>query len=179
MEPWYVLFTKPLKERVVHDRLAKQGIEVYLPFYPLMRTSSRAPRPLFPRYLFARWKADTLAIDTIRWTPGLVSILRFGEEYARVPDEIIAHIQRRIAELGDLKQIPFQLGQRVRFRDGHPLAKLEAIFERPCSDAKRACVLLEILGRLTRCEVEFATLEPVEKASLELHGVCIAIREGR
>ncbi len=160
-EPWYVLFTKPLKERAVYDRLAKQGVEVYLPFYPLT-ASRRAPRPLFPRYLFARWEFEALALDAIRWTPGLVSILRFGEEYARVPEEIIAHIQRRIAECGDPHQVPFQAGQRVRFQEGHPLANLEAIFERPCSDAKRACVLLEILGRLTRCEVEFSALEPVE-----------------
>lgn len=162
MEPWHVLFTKPMKERLVYDRLVKQGLEVYLPFYPLRSGAQRAPKPLFPRYLFARWEGDGAMVETIRWTPGLVSILRFDEQYALVPDEVIEHIRRRIAELTDPNRAPFQPGQRVRFLEGHPFAKLEAIFEKPCSDAKRACVLLEILGRLTRCEVEFTALEAVE-----------------
>jgi len=36
---------------------------------------------------------------------------------------------------------------------------LDAVFEKPLSDAKRACILVDLLGRLTRCEVEMVDLE--------------------
>ena len=59
---------------------------------------------------------------------------------------------------------PFHRGQRLRLAADCPLGPLEAIFEQQLSDGKRAHVLIEILGRLTRSKVSIGDLEPVAPA---------------
>lgn len=165
MRPWYVLFTKPRQERDVRDRLAQQEIETYLPLLPPLRPA-QAARPLFPRYLFARFDMTVVPVERIRWTPGLVSILMFDGKYAVVGNEVIAYLRERIAGLEARRRVPYAPGQRVRLPADHPFAKMEAIFEKPCSDAKRAYILLEALGRIVRCQVELTHLEPAEALRL-------------
>jgi len=163
MRQWYVLFTKPRQERQVCNRLAQQEIEAFLPLLPPLRPDeTTCPRPLFPRYLFARFDMAETSVERIRWTPGLVSILMFDGQYAVVGDEAITYLRERVASLEARRQMPFAPGQRVRLPADHPFAKMEVLFEKPCSDAKRAYILLEALGRIIRCQVELARLEPAD-----------------
>ncbi len=169
MDRWYVLFTKPQKEHQVHEQLQRSGITSFLPLLPRRdREQRKRKKPLFPRYLFVRLNLETTSMDTIRWTPGLVAPVMFGGEYAFVDDSVISYIQKRLTELEQGAKSPFRRGDRVRIKGNHPLAALEAVFERPLSDAKRAWVLIEVLGRLTRCQVDIALLEPVDQAPIKL-----------
>ena len=163
MRQWHVLFAKPRQERKVRDHLAQQEIEAFLPLLPPLRPDEATrPRPLFPRYLFARFDMAETSVERIHWTPGLVSILMFDGQYAVVGNEVIAYLRERIASLEARRPMPYAPGQRVRLPADHPFARMEAIFEKPCSDAKWAYILLETLGRIVRCQVELARLEPAD-----------------
>lgn len=162
MQHWYVLFSKPRKESQVYEQFAQKGIEAYLPLLPAHSSRRRSARPLFPRYLFARLDMSSVSPSIIKWLPGLSRIVSFGGEYAVVHDDIIDHIRRRLAERQQKPRSPFRPGERVRLPADHPLAALDAVFEGSMSDGARARILIGVVGRLTRCEVDMSLLESGE-----------------
>ncbi|NLD44969.1 MAG: hypothetical protein GX657_15920 [Chloroflexi bacterium] len=160
MGEWYVLYSKPRKERLLHDQLTQRGVEAFLPMFP-PHGRQQAPHALFPRYLFARLDADQMSPAVVNWLPGLTSFVRFGGEYAIVPDAVVSYVRRRAAEMQSRGAAPFLHGQPVRITGDHPLAQLSAVFDRPLSGGARARILIELLGRLTRCDVDVRDLEPI------------------
>lgn len=88
---WYALRTRSRHEKLVRDRLMKQGLEPLLP--TLMRLSQWKDRkktievPLFAGYCFARFSwQDRLPILTV---PGVVSIVGSGMQPQPIPEEEI------------------------------------------------------------------------------------------
>ena len=165
MQHWLTLYTKPRMERQVSEILTGKGLETYLPLiYKYSKHRRRKePSPFFPCYLFARVDPISPEYLSLQWTPGLRSIVRFGGKVARVPDEVITRIKERLAQLeksGYSESDRFKQGDRVRIEAG-PLKGLEAIFDRALSAAGRVRILLDILGRLTACEIELDWLEKV------------------
>lgn len=83
---------------------------------------------------------------------------------AWMPDAILLEIRRRLTELESSgyfdRTCPYQPGDIVRIKTG-PFKDLDAIFDRELSRQGRARVLLELLGRLTGCEIELDWLEKV------------------
>jgi transcriptional antiterminator RfaH len=159
MNHWYALHAKPHKERQVFTYLKSEGFEVYLPMYPAARRSRRRALPFFSCYLFARLNgADHFS--TVRWTPGLRRIVSFGGKPARVPEEVITSIKEHLDWLWDTGQAvcPFEKGDRVRVAKG-ALRDLDGIFEERLSSRDRAHILVDCLGRWTRCEVDMADLK--------------------
>ena len=160
MEHWYVLFSKPCREFQVREQLALGGLRAYLPLAPASpATRRRRPQPLFPRYLFARLDLGRVLPDAVRWLPGLVGFVTFGDELATVDDAVIEHIEQRLVQMRQQGFASFQPGQHVVLRTGHPLSALDAVFEKPLSGGKRAQILIDLLGRLTSCEVEMSSLQ--------------------
>jgi transcription antitermination factor NusG len=92
---WYALRTRSRHEKLVRDRLAKQGVERLLP--TLTRLSQWKDRkkkievPLFAGYCFARfsWR-DKLPVLMV---PGVVTIVGSGERPEPIPDEEIGAIK--------------------------------------------------------------------------------------
>ncbi len=163
MQRWCALYTKPRMERRVSEVLTGQGVETYLPLISKYNKHRRRrePSPFFPCYLFARVDPTSADFLALPWTPGLRHIVRFGGKVAWVPDEVIARIKERLAQLeqtGYFEGGRFKRGERVRIGVG-PLEGLEAIFDRTVSATGRVRILLDILGRLTACEVESDWLE--------------------
>jgi len=159
MLAWYALYTKPHKEEQVRIHLEGQGWEVYLPMIPVPRPRAgrRKERPFFPCYLFVRGNRETGEVAMLRWTPGLRRVVSYGDMPVVVPDEMVEFIRERLAEkMAVLKKPPgqrFRPGQKVRIVEG-PLAAMEAIFERSVSAGERVRVLIDVLGRLTACELD-------------------------
>lgn len=88
---WYALRTRSRHEKLVRDRLTKQGGEPLLP--TLMRVSQWKDRkktievPLFAGYCFARFSwQERLPILTV---PGVASIVGSGMQPQAIPDEEI------------------------------------------------------------------------------------------
>jgi transcription antitermination factor NusG len=159
MTHWYALHAKPHKERQVSKFLESEGFEVYLPLLPAARRTRRKALPFFSCYLFARLNG-ALDFSTVQWTPGLRTVVHFGGKPAIVPDEVVSAIKKRLDWLHESGQTtyPFKSGDRIIVRNG-PLADLEGVFEERLSSRDRARILVECLGRWTRCEVEVDTLK--------------------
>ena len=161
MKHWCVLYSKPRKEAYLRHELVRRDIEAYLPLWPAGRRSTR-PKPLFFRYLFAHLDMESVSLEIVRWVPGLTSFLSFGGQYAVVDEVIIEHIRRRTAQMERHRDTPFRPGERVRITSDHPMAMLDAVFDRSPSGGARAHILVQALGRLTRLEVDADWLESAE-----------------
>ena len=115
--PWFGLRTRSNQEKTAARVLEGKGFEHYLPVYRnISRWSDRVvdqQRPLFPGYLFCRFDAKKrLPIIT---TPGVVSILGFGNEPAPIPDHEIDAIHAILNSGLPAEPCPFlREGQRVR-----------------------------------------------------------------
>jgi len=163
MKRWYALYTKPRKERQVSDILASKGIETYLPLVRVRKRGRReVEQPFFPCYLFARVDLAAEGLSSVCWTPGLRKVVNFGGEPAAVPDAVVALIRKRLAKRDYPRYKAFEPGERVRIKAG-PLRDLEAIFDQNLSPSDRVRVLVDILGRLTPCEIEVDYLEKVSR----------------
>jgi transcriptional antiterminator RfaH len=156
---WYTLFAKPHKERQVSSFLKNKGCEVYLPTIPVRRHGRQKTVPFFSRYLFVRMDVS-LDLSSVRWTPGLRSIVSFGGQPAIVPNETISVLKQRLARMQEsgYPVHPFKPGDRVAIRSG-PLADFEAVFDEGLSSRDRARVLVDCLGRWTRCELDIDSLK--------------------
>ena len=85
-------------------------------------------------------------------------LIGFGDGPTPVPAAVVDHIRERLAELKERGVPKYKSGQRVVIKEG-PLRELEAIFDRELAPSDRAVVLVEILGRLTKSEVDLGWLE--------------------
>jgi transcriptional antiterminator RfaH len=169
MEPgkpnWFAVVTKPRAERTALENLQRQGFECFLPMAvnPYQRRSKNHKpviEPLFPRYLFLRAIASTQNLAPVRSTLGVVSMVRFGTELAVVPEPVIDNIKNRLESgtgLIRIEPVPVKAGDKVRVFDG-PLEGINGIVAERNSK-NRALILMELLGRPTRVEVDALILQ--------------------
>ena len=162
---WFAVVTKPRQEQLALEHLQRQSYECFLPMAenPYQRRSKKQQQiiePLFPRYLFLNAIAESQNLAPVRSTQGVVSMVRFGTELAVIPDHIINAIRQRIeVDTGLIKIQPVQIkpGDKVRVFDG-PLTGVNGIVQEKNS-TNRAMILMELLGRPTRVEVDALMLQ--------------------
>jgi transcriptional antiterminator RfaH len=160
MKSWYALFTKPKREQQVSEILSEKDIETYLPIIRVRRRRRTSERPFFPRYLFIRVDFNNVGLSEIQWTPGLTDIVSFGGGPTVVPEEIIDRLKERLGEINAGGTFsPFKKGDKVRITSG-PLQDLEAVFDAHLSSEDRVRVLVHILGKLTRTEIDVDVIVP-------------------
>lgn len=161
---WYLVYAKPRQERVARTHLERQGYPVYLPLARQVRRrggrTHSAIAPLFPRYLFVHLDREIDNWAPIRSTVGVVSLIRFGQLPAAVPDDLIGFLRAREGEDGLHAVAPsaYKAGARVRITAGG-LTGYEGIFV-AASSRQRVLVLLNILGKQTRALIEAGAIEP-------------------
>ncbi len=150
MQQWYVLHTKPHKERQVASALRFQKLEVFLPIVRVNPVNPRAAREraYFPNYLFAHLDLSVTGLDVVQWTPGLRSLVLIGDQPAAVHDSLIIELKRRLSEIraaGGLVFDGLKPGERIRIVNG-PFAGYEGVFDVRLSGTERVRVLLELIG---------------------------------
>jgi transcriptional antiterminator RfaH len=152
---WFLVFTKPAAEAAAQRNLQRQGYKVYFPrlIRPVLRRGRWGERAvaLFPRYLFVQLDTARQSMGPMRSTLGVSSIVHFGAEATRVPDEIVDGLCSRADPVSGLHRLrsPRALdpGASVRVIAG-ALEGLQGVFEREVGE-DRAVVLLSLLGRRT------------------------------
>ncbi len=158
---WYAVYTNPHKEYMVQSVLQSNGVEVYLPEISMVyqRRDRRALKPFFPQYMFARFASNADQIAQARWAPGIRTIISSGGQPIPVPDHVVRFIQRRLEDMTKkgVANAPFKKGEIVQVAKG-PLEGLEAIFDSTKSPNDRVYVLLNVMNRLVKTELNLSDL---------------------
>jgi len=162
---WYLIYTKPLKERLALENLERQGYTAYLPMLTLRKRKRgvyvQVTEPMFPRYLFVHLDKQNDNWSPIRSTRGVGGIVRFGMDPARVPDDFVQMLKdnvQREEEKASAEPL-FDKGDKVRIVDG-PFAGYEAVFDTQKA-SERAIVLLDIASNYTKMQIDSDNLEKV------------------
>lgn len=119
-------------EFIVNERLAKSGVEVFLPAVErLSRWKDRKKLvlfPLFPGYLFVRTGKDHSEMLAVLKTPGVVRFLGLlPSEPETVPEEQILSLKKVVESRETVDPYPYlKEGSRVRIRKG-PLRGVEGL----------------------------------------------------
>lgn len=156
---WYVIYTKTNEEDRVDRNLMAWGLET---FYPRIKKkqlneftgkATYFSRPLFPRYIFARFDAEKL-LHKISNSRGVQGILNIDHVPVPVDDEIVALIQSRVAEDGFVSlDEPFSHGDEVRIKNGS-WPDINGIFDRTMKDKSRVMILLTAINYQASLVVE-------------------------
>jgi transcriptional antiterminator RfaH len=109
---------------------------------------------LFPGYFFARFSLKEM-LPRVRSAHGVSSVVRFGEWYPEIADNVIEELQAETADDEAVSQLVQALmpGERVRLLKG-PLAGMEAVVTQVLPGNERVRLLLEFLGRESFAETE-------------------------
>ena len=163
MKSWYLIYSKPREEKLAEDHLDRQGYKVYLPLISGRKKQRgrtiKIIQPMFPRYLFICLSDKTDDWRPIRSTIGVSTLVRFGNEPAKVPEKFIRMLKERETAEGyhpSVKTV-FKEGDIVRIADG-PFEGYEAIFS--CQDAHdRVTIMLKIAEKFAKLKIEITSLE--------------------
>jgi transcriptional antiterminator RfaH len=154
---WYLVHTKPRQEACALQNLNQQGYNCYLPLLSsekLLRGQvSKSSEPLFPRYLFIRLDTGHSAKSwtPIRSTRGVSKLVSFGNQPARVADELVELIRARESS-GDIEEKRlFKPGETIRVIDG-PFAGVEGIFQ-SLDGTQRVMILIELMNKPVKMAV--------------------------
>ena len=157
VESWYVFRSKPHKENQVLYTLCATGIETYYPNVKVKPVNPRCSKnqPYFPGYMFIFADLESIGLTTLRWLPGAVGLLQFGDIPATVPEGFITELKQRIERINRVGGLTFDglnSGDKVRIISGS-LAGYEAVFDMRLSGQDRVRVLVELLGRQVKAEI--------------------------
>lgn len=149
MIDWYLLRSKPNKEEFVLQQLNLRDITAY---YPCIEAESVNPRsrkikPYFPGYLFIHADLDRMGTSVLKWIPGTVGLVSFGNELASMADDLLQAIRNYIDQINKARANPnqeFMPGNQVQIQSG-PFAAYQAIFDSYAPGHERVHGLLKML----------------------------------
>ena len=142
MNKWYLIKTKPRQEIKAKQNLENQD---YSTFCPMVKINDRLV-VLFPGYLFIQLNDKTQNWSPINSTKGVSHFVKFGLNFAKVPDSVVEFIKSNqhitTEKLINLKK--FKSGDMVQISDG-ALENYIAIFKCYKSN-ERVILLMNLLG---------------------------------
>ena len=169
---WYAIYTKSKEEDRADRNLRAWGVETFAPkirerrYNQYTKVSTFLTKPLFPRYIFARFKAQHLQ-HKVSFTRGVQRVVNFGGDPVVIDEQIISIIRTRLDDdgyivIGD----EFAVGDSVLIKDG-PLAGFNGIFKRGLKDKDRVVILLTTASYQPHVviEREFIKKEPAYAVS--------------
>ena len=143
MNKWYLIKTKPRQEIKAKKNLENQG---YRAFCPMVKINNQLV-VLFPGYLFVQLNEKTQNWLPINSTKGVSHFVKFGLNFAKVPNRVIEFIKTNqhitAGKLNNLNK--FKPGDKVQISDG-AFNNYMAIFKCYKSD-ERVILLMNLLGR--------------------------------
>jgi transcriptional antiterminator RfaH len=158
---WFCLRTQMKHEHIAAAHLNRFGnVEVFFPRIKARRSTRRGEvwvcEPLFANYLFARFDYYS-QIETVRYTPGVQSVVHFGLKTPMIPDAVIEELREILAENKLQPRPRIAESDRVFIREG-VFQGLTATVLRVMPAKQRVQVLLNILGRSVSMEVHANSL---------------------
>jgi transcriptional antiterminator NusG len=169
---WYIVHTYSghenkakltLKERVHNAGLDAYFGDVLVPTESVMEVVKgqrrTTTRKFFPGYMFVQMVLDDRTFHLVKNTPKITGFLG-GTKPTPVPEREITGVQTNMNE-GKAKpkaRVVFEVGDAVRVIDG-PFANFSAKVEEVKADKQKIKVSLNMLGRTTSVELDFAHVE--------------------
>jgi transcription antitermination factor NusG len=155
MLPWFGLRTRSNHEKLAATALSGKGYEHYLPTYKTQKRWSdrvvESDRPLFPGYVFCRF--DPKLRLPILTTPGVVSVIGFGNDPAPIDDQEIEAVRKVLRSGLATEPCPFlREGQRIRVKCGS-MEGVEGILVKKKKDL-RMVISVVMLQRSMSVEVD-------------------------
>ena len=143
MRNWYLIKTKSRQEHVAIKNLENQEYSTYCPTVTINNKSI----VLFPGYLFIYLDKKKENWSPIRSTKGVVNFVRFGLNFALVPDTVIEFLKaNQLINKEKLKNLnKFKSGDKVLIKDG-VFKNCVAIFKSSKSE-ERVILLMNLLGQ--------------------------------
>ena len=143
MRNWYLIKTKPRQENVAIKNLENQEYSAYC---PTVRINNKHV-VLFPGYIFIHLDNKKENWSPIRSTKGVVNFVRFGLNFAQVPDTVIELLKANqlINKEKLINLNKFKLGDKVQIIDG-VFKNCVAIFKSSKSE-ERVILLMNLLGQ--------------------------------
>jgi transcriptional antiterminator RfaH len=163
---WYCVRSRRQKEHLAAAHVRMIGdIDVFCPRIRSRVLTKRGWRvvteALFPGYFFAYFALEEMLVR-VRSAHGVMFVLRFGDRYPEMGDDVINDLRREVESGGKRGLMPALVpGERVRFRQG-PLVGLEAMVTQILPGSDRAKLLLEFLGRKAAVEAKTADVLPTD-----------------
>jgi transcription antitermination factor NusG len=155
---WFVVQTKPKKEKAVKSNLERDNFEAFLPMLCERRYQGREfIKPLFPGYLFvfSSWRG----LRKVMWTSGVKKVLGYGDSPTPVEDEIVFSIREKVDSVGIIySDKKFKCGDRVSVVDG-PFSGRIGTIEEIKSSKERIRILLSLFEVGVRLEVDMELAE--------------------
>ena len=156
---WYAIQTKSKQEDRADSNLKAWRVKTFAPKIKERRYNeysgkvSYLVRPLFPGYIFARFKVDEL-LHKVKFTRGVNNVVSVGGKPAPIDDEVIEIMLAREGTDG-LVHIGEELrpGDKVVVKNG-PLRDFVGIFEGYHNDEERVSILLEMVTYQSRLVVD-------------------------
>ncbi|TDS89562.1 transcription/translation regulatory transformer protein RfaH [Erwinia rhapontici] len=147
MESWYLLYCKRGQLLRAKEHLERQAVHCLSPMIALEKTvrgkRTQVNEPLFPNYLFIEFDPESIHTTTISATRGVSHFVRFGNQPATVPLDVIVALQSPTETVVE-SELP-QPGDTVIITEG-AFEGLQAIFTEPDGEA-RSMLLLNLLNK--------------------------------
>ncbi len=142
--------------------LRGKGYTEFVPYYRTKRRWSDRTKvveiPLFAGYVFCRFDPNDRL--PILQTPGVVDVVRFGQDFIPVNEREIESIGSIVNSGAEVTPWPYlREGQRVRIRGG-ALDGVEGILI-DFRNGRRIVVSITILQRSVAAELDRADVEPI------------------
>ena len=155
---WYVAKVKPKCEVRIQSYLETYGVKVYAPEIIVAKRGRRHTEYLFPGYAFVWTDPQSRDWPLVRWARGLSYFLPTLNEPAAVPESMVNEIRSRVEQWNNEGWIEaFRPGDHVKIEAG-PLRSLDAIFQRHLDGKRRCEILVTLMERPQRVEVDLTDL---------------------
>ena len=156
---WYVIHTHLRQEERADSNLKAWDVETLAPkvikkrYNEFTGKPTILVKPLFPRYIFARFKPSAV-LHKVCYTRGVYSVIKFGDRLISIDDGIISIIRSRMTRDGFIKMNDeIKPGDEVMIKHG-PLRGFLGIFERDMNCASRVVMLLNTYNLQARIVID-------------------------
>ena len=160
---WYVIYTKSRSEKMVADKLAKAGIEVFCPLLKRKKLWSDrwkwVEEPLFRSYCFVRLEDSDR--DNIFSVPGVVRYVFHCGKPAIIREKEMDLLKSWLAEYDheSIQTENLNVNDRIRIRSGALMDKEAEVLE---SNGNYALLLLEDLGLQVKVDLRKNIIEKLK-----------------
>ena len=159
---WYAIRTRSRHEKLVRDRLAKQGVERLLPTMTRLNQWKDRKKeieiPLFSGYCFARFSwQDRLPVLMV---PGVVTIVGSGERPEPIPEQEIEALKTLITSTLPFDAYPYlREGMTVEVIRG-PLEGIRGILLRK-DKRYRLVISVHLIKQAAAVEIDADNVRPI------------------